>query len=101
MHRLSTKRGLLVYAPNDGYDVRQLVNDSANIVSGVGLIQMQQAIESEVEKDERVQSATALVTLDPVGNVLSISLTINTVSGVPLVLVLAVNGVTLQLLQQN
>ena len=101
LHRLQTKRGLLAYALNDGYDVRAFLNEGANLANGGTLGQIQQAIETEVEKDERVDSCSAQVLLDPVAQVMTINLSINTRTGVNFTLVLGVGSVGLTLLQGN
>ncbi len=65
--RLTTIRGQLFYAPNDGWDLRQLVN--AALSSG-DLQSLQGTIQQECLKDPRVQIATVQLTTS--GSIVSI-----------------------------
>jgi hypothetical protein len=56
--RLTTIRGQLLYAPNDGWDLRQLVN--AALTSG-DVESLQGTIQQECLKDPRIQTAIARV----------------------------------------
>jgi hypothetical protein len=89
MNRLRTARGGLWYDRDYGTDVRQFVNSSASPKS------IARAVETEVEKDERVASASATVTRE--GQNILIVLRITTASGA-FTLTIAVSALTVDLI---
>src|SRR5947208_3071152 len=69
--RLQTPRGGLFYAPDYGTDVRGWLNEA---MTGDDVFRAQVAIEAECEKDERVRSASADLSLNPTLQTLHIRL---------------------------
>lgn len=92
--RLTTPRGALFWAPDDGFDVRELLNES---VTSAKLSQWTRALEQECEKDERVLSASITLTYDSTGMALQIAASLDTADG-PFVLVMVVTSVQLTIL---
>ena len=90
--RLTTPRGRLIDDPNYGYDLSQWLNAD---VGPAELAQIQSQAQAECLKDERVQSATVLVTF--IQNVMLVTVALVTASG-PYSLVLSVSALTTQLL---
>lgn len=96
--RLITPRGQLLDDPNYGYDLTGLLKAD---ISTQDLARISSLVEAECEKDERVVSATATVTLQvptAPSSGLFVSVLLQDGSG-PFPLVLAVSAVTVQLLQ--
>jgi len=82
--RLTTRRGGLFYDLNFGLDIRGYLNDT---FTSATVFECSRAVESELEKDEEVASATATVTT-PAPGTLRISVLIETALG-PFQLVLS------------
>lgn len=95
--RYETPRGSLWYAPDYGYDLRGRLGDS---LTTSDLAQMPGDIEAEALKDERVQSAAAIVTFDASAATLTVTLTGTTAIG-PFQFVLAVSALTVNLLSAS
>lgn len=93
--RLTTRRGGLFYAPDYGLDVRDMIEERQTAAT---IAQWQQAIANECEKDERVERATATVTLNTATNTAAITVRIETAAG-PFRLTLAVTSLTVELLE--
>lgn len=91
--RLTTQRGSLFYAPDYGLDIRDYLNEG---FTPSALFQAQSAIEAEVEKDERVISATVTLS-NPRPDTLRISIRIEAADG-PFEMVLSIDQLTVQLL---
>lgn len=81
--RLITPRGQLIGDPDYGMDVRQWIGDSS-----LSTTSMAAAVETEAEKDERVERAEAGVLRE--GDALRLALTLTLSSG-PFTFVLAVS----------
>lgn len=97
LRRLITPRGMVGDDPDYGTDVRAFMNETQ---SGDFGFRLQSAIERECEKDERVASATATVTLNASGTQASVSVAVEFVTDASLfTLVLAISAVTATLLQ--
>src|SRR5262245_60329956 len=94
VHRLTTPRGTLLDDPAYGIDTRAYVSES---LTAARLYQLKVDLETELERDERIQ--TADTTLTPLaGDRLRLSLVLSTKEG-PFTLVLAVSALTVELLQ--
>ena len=91
---LETPRGGLVYAPNRGFDIRAVLNES---MTEARLSQVKRAVESEALKDERVLDAKASLTFVFATQVLTVKLDLTTADG-PFRLVLEVTAVSLNIL---
>lgn len=63
LRRLITPIGALSYDPEFGYDLRDLLNDD---LTDAELVRHASRVEIEIEKDERVRSASASLAWDPV-----------------------------------
>lgn len=94
-HRLQTIRGSMQWDLDAGWDMRSLFRGS---FSPAELAAAQSAIGAECEKDERVQSATCLLTFIPSASTLIASITITGGSG-PFLLVLSVDALTVAILK--
>lgn len=95
LRRLSTPRGGLLDDADYGFDVRSLLCDES---TPARLAAAKMAIESEVEKDERVLSCEATLDFNIALETLTIRLTVTTRSG-PFRLVLSVDQVNVELLE--
>lgn len=95
LRRLTTPRGSLPYAPEYGFDVRSLLNGSANDAT---IPTLQQEIAREVEKDPRVATCAATLVYTASSNSLQIQLRLATTAG-PWRLVVAVDQLTAQVLE--
>ena len=91
--RWSTSQGQLIDDPNYGFNVTDLLSDD---LSAADVAYAQQQIAAEAQKDERVLSCAATLTLLATG-MLTLAATIVTASG-PFQMVLAVSAVTTTLL---
>ncbi len=91
--RLTTPRGSCIDAPNDGLDVRMWLQDDA---SNSDIAMYAAACDAELLKDERILRSTTTLTLSTSG-ALTATIAIVDSSG-PFALVLAVSGVTVQIL---
>ena len=91
--RLLTPRGRLLDDPNYGFDVAGYMGDD---LSTSDLAQIRAGIENECVKDERVEGATAELTLAANGTLL-INVTLSDADG-PFTLVLAVSAVSVSIL---
>lgn len=92
--RLQTERGTLIDDPNYGFALTDYVNDD---LTARALARLQNQVETECTKDERVTSAVASVVLTTAG-VLTTTITLTTAAG-PFTLVLAVGDVTVEILR--
>ena len=90
--RLVTPRGSLVGDPAYGYDVRVHLNDDDPSPSAIGL-----EVAAELAKDERVESASAVVTFDQLAGTLRIVADVLTAAG-PFRLTLDVSAVSVAVL---
>lgn len=88
---LQMKRGSLWYAPDRGYDVRELVADSNPDPSSA-----EQSIEAECLKDERVTACQCSVAV--AGETWTITVKITASTGATFTLTLAVTSVTVEIL---
>ncbi len=93
VRRLTTPRGGLAYAPDYGFDVRDLLNET---VTPSFVAATQDSIAREVEKDERVLTCSAQ--LVSVSGRVTIALAITPVQGVAFSFVLKVDQLTLEIL---
>lgn len=84
--RLTTPKGLLDFHPEYGLDLRAFLNGK---VRPEQLELVRTSVESELEQDERVQTATAQVGFDLTSRTLSVDATVETANG-PFRLTLAV-----------
>lgn len=89
--RLQTPRGRLAKHPNYGFDLTGELGDD---LSPADIARIQDGVEKECVKDERVFSATALITFT--WTTLTVVITVTDGAG-PFVLVLAVSGVSVTL----
>jgi hypothetical protein len=92
VRRLSTPRGSLYYAPSYGFSLLDALNGS---FTRAQRSQLQGAIVTEVEKDQRVASCVCDVTFGQ--DTLTVSLVIQSALG-PFDLVLGVDGLTVEIL---
>jgi hypothetical protein len=92
VRRLITPRGSMPWAPNDGTDIRDFLNQGHKPRN---TFLVQQAVKDEVEKDERVQSA--LVSAAFAGDSMTLTLQVVTASG-PFKLILLVDTLTISIL---
>lgn len=95
--RLTTARGLLLFHPDYGLDLRGMLSDG---ISTEGLSALKSSLEREAEKDERVFSVSVGLSYDQPTEKLSASFAITTAAG-PFQFVIAVSKVTTQLLFQG
>jgi hypothetical protein len=93
--RLQTIRGSLAWDLNCGYNLRDLFRGSWTTAQQMAA---QSAIGAEMEKDPRVQSATATLTYVPEARTLVVAVAGVTANG-PFSLVIAANSLTLQILR--
>jgi hypothetical protein len=89
LRRWTTPRGALIDDPNYGFSVIDLVSDD---LSKRDIAYAQQQLAQEAEKDERVRSASVVLSLSVAG-LLSLDAAIATANG-PFRLVLQVSAVT-------
>lgn len=94
-HRLQTPRGSLAWDLNAGWDMRALFRGTLNTSE---LVAAQAAIGAECEKDERVNSASAILTFIPQASTLIATITVDGADG-PFVLVLSVDSLTVAVLR--
>jgi hypothetical protein len=95
VRRLSTRRGSLRYAPNYGFDIRELIQDAMDSAD----VRLDQgAIEQELEKDDRFLRATATITGDAKTGTVDMAIEIFTDDG-PFRLVVRITNVTVELLE--
>lgn len=92
VRRLITPRGRLIDDPDYGYDLSQYLNDD---LARSDLARIQFESESECTKDERVLSASVVLTV--ASGTMTAIVTLQDADG-PFTLVLAINDVTVQLL---
>jgi len=90
--RLTCPKGALIYATDYGIDVRTFLNAT---MGPAQLAQMRSAIVAEVEKDPRVQSASAVLTLQSDLLSVRVVLTIETATG-PFDLIFAVSELSVE-----
>lgn len=91
--RLLTPRGFLTFHPDYGMDVRQFINESITDTT-LGRIKAQVAY--ELQQDERVDDADAVVSYIPATGQLLITCQVSTSQG-PFSFVLALSAVTVDL----
>jgi phage baseplate assembly protein W len=94
IRRLTTPRGGLFYAPNYGTDVREML---AARLDATRLGSWRARIESELRKDDRIQSAQAELTLHPETERVVISARVATSEG-PFTFTLAASALSVELL---
>lgn len=94
--RFSTPRGALAFHPNEGFDLRILINESFTPET---LARMSAAIEAEALKDERVEEATASLEYLAASKKLVITITGIGAEG-PFALTMFVSGVSVALIQE-
>lgn len=94
--RLSTPAGGLFYSPNYGFDLREYVQATFDAATQYELERLTQA---EVEKDPRVQSASAQVVQADLGRVI-LNISGLTNAG-PFEMVLAVTSLSLEVINAN
>jgi len=94
VRRLITARGTLIDDLNYGFDVTQFLNDD---LDPADLARIASSIDAELTKDERVFSSSTTVSLAL--NVLTISTQMTPSAGPTFQLTLAVNAVSVALLQ--
>jgi hypothetical protein len=93
--RLETPRGGLAFHPNYGTDVRQYLNEA---ITDAQILEIQEAIKSECEKDERVLSAGVVAKFFPTSFTLRIQIELELSDGL-FRLVLAVSQLSVDLLE--
>jgi hypothetical protein len=98
IRRLITPRGGLLGAPNYGYDVRNLINDSLSSTQGASLIRA--AVQSELDKDERILQSQAKVLFVPSTHKLTIEIQAVSTVG-PFALTIGVSDVTIEVLNAS
>ena len=94
-HRLQCIRGSLAWDPNAGWDLRQLLRGTFSASAAKAA---ESAIASECEKDERVLSATAVLSFIAAARTLLVSISVVTNAG-PFLLVLSVDQLTVSVLK--
>lgn len=94
IRRLSTPRGRLIGAPNYGLDLMSYCNDD---MSAADIGELQAAVASECEKDERVESAACSIAYDAASKTMTVTIGITDGAG-PFPLVLAVSAVSITLM---
>jgi phage baseplate assembly protein W len=94
IRRLTTPRGGLFYAPNYGTDVREMLMARLDAARLSG---WKSRIESELRKDDRVQSARAEITLDAAAERAVIAVSVATADG-PFSFTLAASALSVELL---
>lgn len=94
IRRLKCPNGALYWDPAYGLDVRQYLNAS---VTPAKIQEIKQAVKTQCELDERVQSASVSVS-NTANNQLFITVEITTQSGPDFVLILSVTKLTVDLL---
>lgn len=76
IRRLITDRGSLLWAPEVGFDVRLLVNESVNTASRAPLIALETYVRAECLADDRVADADVTTTVDRNARTLSIAVSL-------------------------
>ena len=92
--RLTTRHGSVVDAPNECFDLRQLLGAG---LSQAGLQNVQTTIQRQCERDERVLAAAVIATYNQATATLSATLQITTAQG-PFTMTLSVNNLTVALI---
>lgn len=92
--RLSTRRGSMPFLPNDGMDIREWLSEE---LTDEDLDNIKADAENELEKDERILSAQAVVELTEQTETLRISLQLETSDG-PFRLVLGIDALSVAIL---
>jgi phage baseplate assembly protein W len=92
--RLSTPAGTLTFSPDFGKDIRDSLNES---FTQAKLSALQRAIRAEVEKDERVLSASVVVAYDAPSSTIHATIALESAAG-PFNLVLAISAVSITVL---
>lgn len=95
--RLSTARGTVIDCPNDCYDVRDLLSDGMT-QSQINALFGQ--VQQEIEKDQRVQSASVTGSYSAQTSTLTLSIAIQSLYG-PFPLTLAITAVSVSILDAN
>lgn len=91
--RLLTRKGLLVFHPDYGIDLRAYLNEA---VTDDMLFRLKTEALAEIQQDERVDSATASVTFDPTTSRLTLTFQVQTAAG-PFSFVLGVSQLSVDL----
>lgn len=97
VRRLTTPRGALPWAPNDGVDVRSYLNHGS---TSQATFSLQRAVRDECEKDERVQSADVAAAFNFGTQTMTLTIGIVTANG-PFKLVLLVSQLTVAILDAS
>jgi phage baseplate assembly protein W len=95
--RLGTPRGGLFYDPTYGYDLRAHLNAA---IGPLDTFAIGAAVETECERDERVQRTTATVSFNAQTERLRVALVVEDADG-PFPLVLEVSAVTVEILSSQ
>jgi hypothetical protein len=95
LRRLSTPRGGVFFAPDEGYDLRALLNEG---LDEDGIAREQMAIEAELERDERIASASVTLSLDHAQQRGRLTAALTDADG-PFPLVIGINQLTVELLR--
>ncbi len=93
--RVTTPRGSLLYAPDYGRDIRDLLGETA---SGTTLRAEEQAFAREVEKDERVSRCTCTFRFNQAREAVTCTFLVETAAG-PFRLVLLVDQLSVTVLE--
>lgn len=96
--RLITKRGSLSWAPNVGYDVRALLNDSFSIATDAQLRAIAGYIRTEALADDRVSNAKVDLTFNASTRVMTINLFLTLSNETTFRFVVSANALTVDLL---
>jgi hypothetical protein len=96
--RLTTPRGSLSWAPGEGFDLRELVNDSLSLASSGPLEALIGIVRAEVLRDERVETVQIRASFTEASGVLTLAISGETGEG-PFDLVLAVSQLTTEVLR--
>jgi len=80
LHRFTTARGSLEWAPDDGLDLVAMVNDG---IDDQRVFELQQQLADEASKDERVTQATADVSWGDATETLTVKLSGTLSTGQP------------------
>ena len=96
LRRLTTEEGTLEYAPDFGYDLRDLLNED---LDERDLRRHEVRAALELEKDERIARADVSMTLDAATSTLSVRITGTLASGADYEFVLRIDQVSAEVLK--
>lgn len=88
-------RGTVIDAPNDGIDLRTYIRQG---LTQAALADLPSVVQKELQRDQRVKSATVTGSYNTATNSLTLNEKITPVTGSPFTLTLAVSAVTVELL---